>query len=99
MVEAVMINWVYVVLLFVLGFITYYRKSLDIFGTAVMIIMGIIIIFSAGTNWLLRIVLFLVMSLVATKYSKKYKMSSQTVLWPVSWRRSEDTICLSSGDS
>ena len=75
MVEAVMINWVYVVLLFVLGFITYYRKSLDIFGTAVMIIMGIIIIFSAGTNWLLLIVLFLVMSLVATKYSKKYKMS------------------------
>ena len=75
MVEAVMINWVYVILLFILGFITYYRKSLDIFGTAVMIIMGIIIIFSAGANWLLLIVLFLVMSLVATKYSKKYKMS------------------------
>ena len=75
MVEAIMINWVYVVLLFILGFITYYRKSLDIFGTAVMIIMGIIIIFSAGTNWLLLIVLFLVMSLLATKYSKKYKQS------------------------
>ena len=70
-----MINWVYVILLFILGFITYYRKSLDIFGTAVMIIMGIIIIFSAGANWLLLIVLFLVMSLVATKYSRKYKMS------------------------
>lgn len=75
MVEAVMINWVYVILLFILGFITYRRKSLDLFGSAVMIIMGIIIIFSAGVNWLVLIVLFLVMSLIATKYSKKYKMS------------------------
>ena len=75
MVEAVMINWVYVILLFILGFITYYRKSLDLFASAVMIIMGIIIIFSAGANWLLLIVLFLVMSLLATKFSKKYKMS------------------------
>ncbi len=70
-----MINWVYVILLFILGFITYRRKSLDLFGSAVMIVMGIIIIFSAGTNWLLLIVLFLVMSLIATKFSKKYKMS------------------------
>ena len=70
-----MINWVYVLLLFILGFITYYRKSLDLFGSAVMIIMGIVIIFSAGVNWLLLIVLFLVMSLLATKYSKKYKRS------------------------
>ncbi|WP_407393831.1 TIGR00297 family protein [Methanobrevibacter sp.] len=75
MVESIMVNWVYVILLFILGFITYYRKSLDLFGTAVMIIMGIVIIFSAGTNWLLLIVLFLVMSLLATKYSKKYKQS------------------------
>ena len=75
MVEAVMINWAYVVLLFILGFITYYRKSLDLFGSAVMIIMGIVIIFSAGTNWLLLIILFLLMSLVATRYSKKYKRS------------------------
>ncbi|WP_407423622.1 TIGR00297 family protein [Methanobrevibacter sp.] len=75
MVEAVMINWVYVLILFILGFITYKRKSLDLFGSAVMVIMGIVIIFSAGTNWLLLIILFLVMSLLATKYSKKYKMS------------------------
>lgn len=75
MVEAVMINWAYVLILFILGFITYKRKSLDLFGSAVMIIMGIVIIFSAGTNWLLLIILFLVMSLLATKYSKKYKMS------------------------
>ena len=75
MVESVMVNWAYVILLFILGFITYYRKSLDIFGSAVMVIMGIVIIFSAGTHWLLLIILFLVMSLLATKYSKKYKMS------------------------
>jgi uncharacterized protein (TIGR00297 family) len=73
--EAIMINWAYVILLFILGFITYYRKSLDLFGSAVMIIMGVVIIFSAGANWLLLIILFLVMSLLATKYSKKYKMS------------------------
>ncbi len=70
-----MINWLYVILLFILGFITYRRKSLDIFGTVIMIVMGVVIIFSAGTNWLLLIVLFLVMSLIATKFSKKYKMS------------------------
>lgn len=70
-----MINWVYVIVLFILGFITYQRKALDIFGSAVMIIMGIVIIFSAGANWLLLIILFLVMSLLATRYSKKYKRS------------------------
>ena len=70
-----MVNWIYVILLFILGFITYYRKSLDLFGSAVMVIMGIVIIFSAGANWLLLIILFLVMSLLATKYSKKYKQS------------------------
>ena len=75
MVEQLMINWAYVILLFVLGFITYRRKSLDLFGSAVMIVMGIIIIFSAGVHWLLLIVLFLIMSLLATKFSKKYKMS------------------------
>lgn len=75
MVEVTMVNWIYVILLFILGFITYYRKSLDLFGSAVMVIMGIVIIFSAGANWLLLIILFLVMSLLATKYSKKYKQS------------------------
>jgi len=75
MVEAIMINWAYVLILFILGFITYKRKALDIFGSAVMIIMGIVIIFSAGVNWLILIVLFLLMSLLATRYSKKYKKS------------------------
>ncbi|MGN0176744.1 MAG: TIGR00297 family protein [Methanobrevibacter sp.] len=73
--DGIMINWLYVILLFVLGFITYKRQSLDLFGSMVMIIMGIVIIFSAGTNWLLLIVLFLILSLVATKFSKKYKLS------------------------
>ena len=68
-------TWLYVILLFILGFITYRRKSLDLIGSAVMVIIGIIIIFSAGVNWLFLIVLFLVMSLLATRYSKKYKMS------------------------
>ena len=75
MVETAVINWGYVLLLFVLGYITYKRKSLDLIGSAVMIIMGIIIIFSAGASWLVLIILFLIMSLVATKYSKTYKRS------------------------
>ena len=62
-----MINWVYVVVLFILGFITYRRKALDIFGYVVMVVMGIVIIFSAGANWLVLIVLFLILSLLATK--------------------------------
>ena len=51
--QTLMINWAYVLILFILGFITYKRKSLDFFGSAVMVIMGIVIIFSAGANWLL----------------------------------------------
>ena len=73
--DGLMINWAYVILLFVLGFITYNRQSLDLFGSLVMVLMGIVIIFSAGANWLLLIVIFLVMSLVATKFSRKYKLS------------------------
>ena len=73
--QALMINWIYVIILFILGVITYRRKSLDFFGSAIMVIMGIVIIFSAGANWLVLIILFLVMSLLASKYSKKYKMS------------------------
>lgn len=70
-----MINWGYVLILFVLGFITYKRKDLDLFGSIVMIIMGIVIIFSAGVNWLVLIVIFLIMALLATRYSKSYKRS------------------------
>ena len=70
-----MINWGYVLALFILGFITYRRQSLDLFGSLVMIIMGIVIIFSAGANWLCLLVIFLVLSLLATRYSKSYKRS------------------------
>lgn len=71
--ETLMINWGYVILLFVLGAITYKRKSLDLLGSLIMIFMGVTIIFSAGVNWLILIVLFLVMSLLATKFAKPYK--------------------------
>lgn len=70
-----MINWGYVFILFVLGAITYIRKDLDFFGSLIMIVMGIVIIFSAGVNWLFLIVIFLILALVATRYSKTYKRS------------------------
>ena len=70
-----MINWGYVIILFILGFITYKRKALDVFGSLTMIVMGVVIIFSAGANWLLLLIIFLVLSLFATRYSKSYKRS------------------------
>jgi len=71
--EILMINWGYVILLLLVGTLTYYRKALDLWGSLSMVIMGIIIIFSAGVNWLFLIFLFLVLSLLATKYKKSYK--------------------------
>lgn len=71
--ETLMINWGYVVLLFVLGAVTYQRKSLDLLGSLIMIFMGVTIIFSAGVNWLILIVLFLILSLFATRFAKPYK--------------------------
>ena len=73
--EAGMINWGYVIALFILGFITYKRKSLDLLGSLTMVLMGIVIIFSAGANWLMILVIFLILSLFATRYSKDYKHS------------------------
>ncbi len=70
-----MINWGYVIILFLLGFFVYWRKSLDLLGSLTMIIMGIVIIFSAGVSWLILIVIFLIMSLLATKFAKPYKNS------------------------
>ncbi len=71
--ETLMVNWGYVLLLFILGAITYKRKSLDLFGSLTMIFMGVIIIFSAGVRWLILIVLFLILSLFATRFAKPYK--------------------------
>lgn len=71
--EVVWVNWLAVVLLFIMGAFVYKRKALDFFGSLVMIFMGIVIVLSAGLRWLLIIVLFLIMGLSATYYSKDYK--------------------------
>jgi uncharacterized protein (TIGR00297 family) len=63
----------YVFLIVVMGLITYWRKALDLFGSIFMIIMGIVIIFTAGANWLILIFIFLVLGLVSTKYKHQYK--------------------------
>ena len=63
----------YVFLIVVMGLITYWRKALDLFGSIFMIIMGIVIIFTAGVNWLILIFLFLLLGLVSTKYKHQYK--------------------------
>ena len=68
-----MINWGYVILLLLVGVFIYKRNALDLLGTLAMVIMGIIIIFSAGISWLILILLFLVLSLIATRHSKYYK--------------------------
>lgn len=70
-----MINWGYVLALFILGIVTYKRNALDLLGSLTMVLMGIIIIFSAGANWLLLLVIFLIMTLLATRYSRAYKRS------------------------
>lgn len=68
-----MINLEYVVLLVVIALITYLRKALDLFGSIFMIIIGVIIIFSAGANWLMLIFIFLFLGLISTKYEHEYK--------------------------
>ena len=66
-------NLGYVFLIVVIGLITYFRKALDLFGSLFMIIMGIIIIFTAGANWLVLIFIFLILGLISTKYKHQYK--------------------------
>jgi len=68
-----MINLEYMILVVIIGILTYVRKALDLFGSILMIIMGIIIIFTAGINWLLLIFVFLLLGLVSTKYRHEYK--------------------------
>lgn len=68
-----MINGGYVVILFILGFLTYKHRALDFLGSVFMFAMGFVIIFSAGISWLLIILLFLILSLFATKFAKPYK--------------------------
>jgi uncharacterized protein (TIGR00297 family) len=63
----------YVILVVIVGLLTYVRKALDLYGSIFMVIMGIIIIFTAGINWLLLIFVFLILGLVSTKYRHQYK--------------------------
>lgn len=68
-----MIHVEYVILVVVIGLLTYLRKAIDLFGSIFMIIMGIIIIFTAGVNWLFLIFIFLLLGLISTKYNHEYK--------------------------
>ena len=68
-----MMNWEYVILCLVVGLVTYMRGALDLWGSLFMVIMGLIIIFSAGFNWLLLILIFLVLGFIFTKYKHQYK--------------------------
>ncbi len=68
-----MIIWEYVILVVIIGLVTYIRGALDLYGSIFMIIIGIIIMFTAGINWLLLIFVFLLLSLLCTKYKHQYK--------------------------
>ncbi len=68
-----MIIWEYVVLLVIIGLIIYAKKALDLLGSIFMIIMGVIIIFVAGANWLFLIFLFLILGVGFTRYKIDYK--------------------------
>lgn len=68
-----MIYLEYVILLVIVGLLIYLKGALDLLGSIFMIIMGIIIIFTAGVNWLLLIFAFLILGLVFTKYKHEYK--------------------------
>lgn len=68
-----MIYLEYVILLVIVGFLIYIKGALDLLGSIFMVIMGIIIIFTAGVNWLLLIFAFLVLGLIFTKYKHEYK--------------------------
>lgn len=68
-----MIIFEYVILAVIIGLVTYIKGALDLWGSIFMIIMGIIIIFTAGINWLLLILIFLFLGLISTKYQHKYK--------------------------
>lgn len=73
--QALAMNWIYLILLLIVGAFIYKRKALDIWGTLAMIFIGVIILFSAGFNWLCLILLFLLLSLLATRHSKYYKQN------------------------
>ena len=63
----------YVILVVIIGLLTYIKKAIDLFGSIFMIIMGIIIIFTVGIYWFLLIFVFLLLGLLSTKYRHDYK--------------------------
>ena len=68
-----MIYLEYVILLVIVGLLIYIKGAIDLWGSIFMIIMGILIIFTAGFNWLLLIFVFLILGLLSTKYKHEYK--------------------------
>jgi uncharacterized protein (TIGR00297 family) len=76
-VDEILIKLIFIILLAILGYVTYHRKILDLLGSIFMFVMGFIILFSheAGYRWLLLIMLFLILSLIASRYKKEYKRS------------------------
>ena len=72
---SLILNVFYLILLLIVGAFVYKRKALDILGTLAMMFMGVIILFSAGVNWLCLILLFFILSLIATRHSKYYKQN------------------------
>jgi len=68
-----MIIWECVILCVIIGALTYYRGALDFLGSLFMVIMGLIIIVTAGFNWLLLIFLFLILGMLFTRYKHQYK--------------------------
>lgn len=68
-------NWMYVLICIIIGFLTYNRRALDLWGSLLMVVMGFLIIVAAGFNWLILIFIFLILSLFATKYKRDYKKS------------------------
>ncbi len=68
-----MISSLYVILCLIIGLLTYIRGALDLWGSIFMVVMGLIIIFSAGFNWLVLILIFLILGFVSTKYRHDYK--------------------------
>ena len=56
-----------------IGIITYIRKDLDLAGSVLMVVLGLLILFAAGFNWLLILFIFLILGIISTKYQKEYK--------------------------
>ena len=65
----------YLLLVLFLGYLTYKRGALDLGGSLFMAAMAILIIYSptAGFNWFILLITFLLLGVLATKYKTEYK--------------------------